>query len=78
MESIAEVPLTATWRFSSFADYWEPFRLGQGPAGAYVAKLPSDRQAQLEARLRQRLLGSGPDHAIELRARAWAVKGTRR
>ncbi len=76
LENVQETPLTVTLHFASFADYWEPFLLGQGPAGAYVARLPEDRQRALEARLRKRLLRDGPDHPIDLQARVWAVKGT--
>jgi ubiquinone/menaquinone biosynthesis C-methylase UbiE len=75
-ENVQEAPLTAVLRFESFDDYWAPFLLGQGPAGAYVASLPKDRQAALASRLRHRLLGDGPDHPFELQVRAWAVKGT--
>jgi SAM-dependent methyltransferase len=76
LNDVTEAPLTVTLHFATFEDYWEPFLLGQGPAGTYVAHLPKDRQAQLAQRLRQRLLAGGPDHPIALRARAWAVKGT--
>jgi hypothetical protein len=75
LNDVTEAPLTVTLHFATFEDYWEPFLLGQGPAGAYVAHLPKERQAQLAQRLRTRLLGGGPDHPIELRARAWAVRG---
>jgi SAM-dependent methyltransferase len=76
LESVAEAPLTVVLHFSSFDDYWAPFLLGQGPAGAYVANLPKDRQAALEQRLRKRLLGDRPDRAFDLQARVWAVKGS--
>jgi SAM-dependent methyltransferase len=76
LEHVEETPLTVMLRFASFDDYWAPFLLGQGPAGAYVAKLPTDRQAALSQRLRQRLLAATPDHPVEMQARAWAVKGT--
>jgi SAM-dependent methyltransferase len=78
LHDVGETALRATLRFSSFDDYWEPFRLGQGPAGAYVARLPPDRQMDLRERLRRRLLGAATDHPIELQASAWAVRGTRR
>jgi len=78
LQDVTESPLEITMHFASFDDYWQPFLLGQGPAGAYVAKLPKDRQAALAARMRKRLVGDGPDHAFDLPARAWAVKGTRR
>lgn len=75
LENVEEVPLTIAQHFASFDDYWAPFLLGQGPAGAFVARLPQDRQAALEARLRARLCGS-VDRALDMQARAWAVKGT--
>jgi SAM-dependent methyltransferase len=74
---VRETSLRLTLRFASFDDYWEPFRLGQGPAGAYVAGLPRERQTELGQRLRRRLLGSREDRPIELHASAWAVRGTK-
>ena len=44
-------------------------------AGAFAASLPEPRREQLRQRLRSRLLGEGPDRAITLQARAWAVLG---
>jgi SAM-dependent methyltransferase len=76
LDAVAETALVATLRFASFDDYWEPFQLGQGPAGAYVAKLSSAHQARLRNRLRQRLLSNEANRPIELSARAWAAKGT--
>jgi SAM-dependent methyltransferase len=74
--NVEQKALIADQQFASFDDFWQPFTLGQGPAGAYVAKLPADRRAALEARLRKRLLGDGPDRPFELHSRAWAVTGT--
>jgi SAM-dependent methyltransferase len=76
LEMVSQTALVARLRFSSFDDYWEPFRLGQGPAGAYVAELSRERQLALRERLRRRLLGNDPDGTIEMQARAWAAKGT--
>lgn len=76
LEHVREASLEVPLRFESFDDYWAPFLLGQGPAGAYVAAQPEDRQRALEARLRERLLGAEADRPIEMRARAWAAKGT--
>lgn len=76
LSDVQEAPLTVTLHFAKFEDYWAPFQLGQGPAGAYVAQLTKDRRSELERRLRQRLLGAEPDRKIEMRGRAWAVKGT--
>jgi len=77
LNDVRETSLRATLRFASFEDYWEPFRLGQGPAGAYVARLSPERQAELGRRLRRRLLGGETDHPFELQASAWAVRGTK-
>jgi SAM-dependent methyltransferase len=73
LEEVHGTELRASLHFESFDDYWEPFLLGQGPAGAYVAGLPQERQLELAARLRAQL-GDGP---IEMHARAWAVRGKR-
>ncbi|MET0592016.1 MAG: class I SAM-dependent methyltransferase, partial [Polyangiaceae bacterium] len=75
LANVEQAPLTIATRFESFDDYWSPFLMGQGPAGAYVTSLSEERRLELEQRLRQRLLGSSADRAIDLRARAWAVKG---
>jgi SAM-dependent methyltransferase len=72
LRDVVEDALVVTLHFASFDDFWEPFLLGQGPAGAYVAQLPPERRVELADRLRARLPG-GP---FELRARAWAVRGT--
>jgi SAM-dependent methyltransferase len=76
LQNVVEDGLTIETRFASFDDFWAPFLEKQGPAGAYAASLTmSDRDA-LRLRLRRRLLGTGPDQAIVMRARAWAVRGT--
>ena len=61
--------LTVRIRQASFAQWWEPFTLGVGPAGAYVASLAPDPRAALREQCR-RLLPAGP---IEISATAWAV-----
>ena len=37
--------LTVRVRHASFDQWWEPFTLGVGPAGAYVTSLPPDRRS---------------------------------
>jgi SAM-dependent methyltransferase len=76
LQDVVEEALTIETRFASFDDFWTPFLEKQGPAGVYTAALtPSDRES-LRLRLRRRLLGRGPDKAIVMHARAWAVRGT--
>ncbi len=61
--------LTVRVRQAGFESWWEPLTLGVGPAGAYLASLPADRQAALRERCR-RLLPEGP---FEISAIAWAA-----
>lgn len=63
-------------RFESFADYWEPFLGGQGPAPGYLASLDESGRTKLRAAVDRRL-SRQPDGSISLVARAWAVKGVR-
>ncbi len=60
---------------ASFDDYWAPFQGGATPTSSYTATLPGEVRDALRARLRQLVLGDGPDRAFDLPARAWAVKG---
>lgn len=75
LQNVVEEGLTIQTRFTSFDDYWAPFLEKQGPAGAYVAALSDRERDELERRLRRRLLGEGPERAVVLNARAWAVRG---
>lgn len=60
--------------FADFDDYWTPFLRGTGPAPSYVASLdPQDREL-LRERIKRRLR-CGSHQRIQLRARAWAVRG---
>jgi SAM-dependent methyltransferase len=76
LQDVVEEGLTIETRFASFDDFWTPFLEKQGPAGACVALLSAEDREALRLRLRRRLLGSGPDNAISMHARAWAVRGT--
>ncbi len=62
--------------FISFDDYWEPILGGQGSAPAYLATLGPETQARIRDRLKS-TLPSDSTGAIELPARAWAIRGQR-
>jgi SAM-dependent methyltransferase len=64
-------------RFRDFDDFWDPFLGGQGAAPAYAMSLSEPHRDALRERLRAGL-PYGPDGAIDLTARAWAVRGHRR
>ncbi len=63
--------------FVDFDDYWQPFLGGQGPAPTYVAALNDAGRATLRESIRANL-PIQPDGSIPLRARAWAVRGTKK
>ena len=63
-DTVFELPLAV----EGFEDWWDPFELGVGPAGAYVASLADDARLALRERCRERL-PSAP------RAVAWAARG---
>jgi len=65
--------LTVQVRHATFGDWWQPFTLGVGPAGMYVASLTGERRGLLRERCRE-LLGDGP---LDVSATAWAVTGGR-
>jgi SAM-dependent methyltransferase len=56
-------------RYDSFEQWWEPFTLGVGPAGAYAASLSEEHRAALREHCRP-LLPAGP---VEVSAFAWAA-----
>ncbi|WP_258725723.1 class I SAM-dependent methyltransferase [Cellulomonas sp. NS3] len=63
--------LSVSVPFASFDDWWEPFTLGVGPAGAHVAGLDADGRAALRARCAELL----PTAPFEVRASAWSARG---
>jgi len=71
LRDVEEGVLSVGVEHPSFEEWWEPFTLGVGPAGAHVAGLDTKRQAQLRERCRE-LLPAAP---FVLTARAWAARG---
>lgn len=57
----------------SFEEWWDPFTLGVGPAGAHVARLDPDQRVALRERCRE-LLPSGP---FTVDAVAWTASWAR-
>ena len=76
LENIHEQPLDITMQFESFADYWDPFLLGQGPAGSYAKSIAKDRLQALRGEVNRRLPITEEDVPFAIPARAWAVRGT--
>ncbi len=61
--------------FADFADYWEPHLLpGSSPVQQYLVSLPEERQLVLREQLRA-TLPVAEDGTVQLRARAWTIRG---
>jgi SAM-dependent methyltransferase len=71
LHRVEESALTVAVRHPTFEDWWEPFTLGVGPAGAFAAGLDAKRQALLRQLCRENL----PEAPFVLSARAWAARG---
>ena len=71
VDVIWDTALTVRVRCASFEDWWEPYTLGVGPAGAYVARLADPgREA-----LRRRCVELLPPAPFDIDATAWCVIG---
>ena len=71
VNEIEESVLSVEVEHPSFEEWWEPFMLGVGPAGGYVKRLDSGRQALLRDHCRKRMPGA----PFVVSARAWAARG---
>jgi SAM-dependent methyltransferase len=69
LQGIEPGSLTVEIGFSTFADWWEPFTFGVGPAGAYVSQLDEAQREALRSRCAQ-ILSPAP---FRIRATAWSV-----
>ena len=62
---------TSSVGYETFDDWWRPYTLGVGPAGAYATGLPEDEREALREQCREVL----PEAPFEITATAWAVRG---
>ncbi|UVS67900.1 class I SAM-dependent methyltransferase [Nitrososphaera viennensis] len=76
LENIHEQPLEVEMNFKSFQDYWEPFLMGQGPAGAYVKHIGHDRLPILREEVKRQLRLRDETAPFILHGRVWAVRGS--
>jgi len=68
---VEETEISSTTRYATFEEWWEPYTLGVGPAGAYARGLRETERSALRERCR-RLLPQAP---FTLTAVAWAARG---
>ena len=71
LRDVEETSHSVRVEHQTFEDWWEPFTLGVGPAGAYAAGLDPERQAELRERCRELF----PEPPFVLTASAWAARG---
>ena len=71
LRDVEATVLSVSLRHPTFEEWWEPFTRGVGPAGAYVATLDAERQAELRVTCRSLL----PLAPFVLTAQAWAARG---
>jgi hypothetical protein len=69
--SVEETSIEATVGFKTFDEWWEPYTLGVGPAGKFVADLDAARRDELRELCRNSL----PAAPFVLTANAWAARG---
>ncbi|MFN2471032.1 MAG: class I SAM-dependent methyltransferase [Gaiellaceae bacterium] len=70
LKSVKETTLEASVEFSSFEEWWEPFTLGVGPAGAYAKTLDDSARTRLRDRCHE-LLARPP---FTVYATAWTAR----
>ena len=68
---VTETALSVSVEHPTFDEWWEPFTLGVGPAGVYIAGLDAAHQAALREQCRAML----PAAPFVLTVRAWTALG---
>ena len=71
LRKVKETELHATVEYETFEEWWQPYTLGVGPAGAYAASLGEPALAALRERCREIL----PEPPFSVAATAWAARG---
>ena len=71
LRNVEQSELSSTVEYKTFEEWWQPYTLGVGPAGAHVQSLNDEQLAELRERCRRLL----PEPPFALTAYAWAVRG---
>ena len=71
LRHVEPAALSVSLEHATFEEWWEPFTLGVGPAGACTARLDPERRAALREACRAML----PKAPFTVTARAWAARG---
>ena len=70
MTDVDEDPLSVNVEHATFDEWWEPYTLGVGPAGAYIAGLAPEARERLRENCRARL----PEPPFTISASAWSAR----
>jgi SAM-dependent methyltransferase len=71
LSEVEQAELSATTEYETFDEWWYPYTLGVGPAGAHAQSLSPDELAEVRQRCSQLL----PEPPFAFTAYAWAVRG---
>lgn len=71
LREVEETTIAVDVEHPSFEEWWEPYTLGVGPAGAHVAGLDPAAREELRERCRSKL----PESPFVVSAAAWAARG---
>ena len=69
LQDVESTSLSVTVHFPTFADWWEPFTCGVGPAGAHLAQLDEDGRTNVRDRCHELL----PPEPFDVTAAAWCT-----
>jgi SAM-dependent methyltransferase len=72
IETVAVGTVAVDVAFGGFEEWWDPFLLGVGAVGGFVAGLSPEGRAEVRARCEAHF----PDGPFTVSATAWAVRGT--
>jgi SAM-dependent methyltransferase len=72
LADVLQSSLSVGVEFASFDEWWAPYELGVGPAGAYVAGLDDARREELRDLCRARM----PQAPFAITGKAWAARGS--
>jgi ubiquinone/menaquinone biosynthesis C-methylase UbiE len=71
LREVEQAELSATAEYETFEEWWYPYTLGVGPAGAHAQSLDDEQLTELRERCRRLL----PEPPFTVTAYAWAVRG---
>jgi SAM-dependent methyltransferase len=74
LDGVEERLVSVEVEHATFDEWWEPYTLGVGPSGGYVASLDEERKGQLREACHRRL----PEEPFTINAGAWSARGLAR